>query len=283
MSSHVIDGYELLDELGSGSTGTVYSARHLETGESVAIKLLNDQAAKETEVQQRFVREVSVLERLRHPNIVEHRGCGIHEGRLYFAMELLNSGTVKRALKVRGVLRWRQATKVAAQVCAALAYAHKEQVIHRDLKPANLFLSAEGKVKVGDFGLARDNSSHRLTIEGQTVGTCRYMAPEQVRGEQELTGAVDLYALGCLLYQMLTGEPPFDGSTVIEIFEHHLFTDPPSVADHESIQCPAELSKLIAVLLTKPVDLRPNDAYAIRRRLIQILRANPEPKKEATH
>ena len=163
-------------------------------------------ADSEPDLQRRFVREVAIVERLNHPNIVRHYDCGLADDRIYFAMELVDCGTLKDVLRQRGKLPWREAVECAMQICAALDHAHQVGVIHRDLKPANLFLAEDGRVKVGDFGLARDLNNSRLTLDGQTVGTCRYMPPEQIAGDAELTGATDLYAVGCILYEMLVGQ-----------------------------------------------------------------------------
>jgi len=236
----------------------------------VAIKLMHDRLSSDPDVQNRFVREVSVLEKLDHPNIVRHLDCGIDDGRLYFAMEWVEFGTLGDVLKRKGKLPWREAVECAIEICAGLSHAHARGIIHRDLKPANLFLSADGKVKIGDFGLARDSAMHRLTLSGNTVGSCRYMAPEQVRGEDQLTGGVDIYALGCLLYQMISGEPPFDGETIMEIFEHHLFTDVEPLAPSRDDR-PAALEKLVLQLLVKYPTDRPVDAKEVRTALNSIL------------
>ncbi|MEM9186773.1 MAG: serine/threonine-protein kinase [Planctomycetota bacterium] len=266
----VIGDYELLSVLGEGAAGTVYKAKHVETGELVALKLLHGQLENDEGMQRRFVREVSVLERLRHPNIVGHRDCGIHVDKIYFAMELVDSGTLDKVLLKRGALPWRLAVEAAMQVCDALAYAHAEGVIHRDLKPANLFLSGDGHVKVGDFGLARDLSRDRLTVEGQTVGTVRYMAPEQVQGRAEVSGSADLYSLGCMLFQMVSGQPPYDGASIVDVFKKHLFEEPPVLSERVP-GSPRELDEAIFRLLEKAPDDRPEDAAAARGLLASVL------------
>lgn len=279
-ANETIGEYRVLEPLGSGAVGQAFRAEHIPSGDNVAIKLMHDRLSSDPDVQNRFVREVSVLEKLDHPNIVRHLDCGIDDGRLYFAMEWVEFGTLDEVLKRKKTLPWREAVECAIEICAGLSHAHARGIVHRDLKPANLFLSADGKVKIGDFGLARDSSMHRLTLSGNTVGSCRYMAPEQVRGEEQLTGGVDLYALGCLLYQMLSGEPPFDGETIMEIFEHHLFTDVaplPSARDDR----PAALDKLIEQLLVKYPTDRPVDAKEVRTALRSILGGN-EPAMEFT-
>jgi eukaryotic-like serine/threonine-protein kinase len=270
VKQHIVGAYEVGTLLGSGTVGEVYRARHCETGAPAVVKFLHDEAAREPDVQRRFVREVAIAEKLDHPNIVRHYDCGLHDDQFFFAMEFVDCGTLKDVLRQRRTLPWREAAECAIQICAALEYAHQRGIIHRDLKPANLFISAEGKVKVGDFGLARDLNKSRLTLEGQTVGTCRYMAPEQITGEAELTGAADLYALGCILYRAIVGQPPFDGESIIEIFEAHLYSEPRPPAEHMR-DCPRDLSDLVIQLLAKDPDERPPSAADVQMALEEIL------------
>lgn len=270
----IVGAYELGPLLGSGTVGEVYLARHRGTGQAAVVKLLQSELADEPEVQRRFVREVAIAERLVHPNIVRHYDSGLAEDRIYFAMELVECGTLKEVLRRRGTLSWREAVACAIQVCDALSHAHEQGVIHRDLKPANLFLAADGKLKIGDFGLARDLSRHRLTMEGQTVGTCRYMAPEQIAGEAALTGAVDLYALGCLVFEMLVGRPPFDGQSIVQVFEAHLYNDPTPLVSLVR-DCPQDLSELVLMLLAKRPEERPASAAEVYAALGDILDGRP--------
>lgn len=274
MKPRTVGEYELGEVLGTGTVGCAYRARHVETGQAAVVKFLQTHAAGEADVQRRFVREVAIAEKLQHPNIVRHYDCGLDEDQIYFAMELVDSGTLKDVLRRRGSLPWREAVECAIQVCGALGHAHELGVIHRDLKPANLFLSEDGQVKIGDFGLARDLNNTRLTMEGQTVGTCRYMPPEQITGEAELTGAVDLYALGCLLYEMLVGRPPHNGQTIVEIFESHLHREPAPPADLVA-DCPADLSELVLQLLAKQPADRPARAADVQAALVDILHGRP--------
>jgi serine/threonine protein kinase len=207
---------------------------------------------------------------LNHPNLVRRFDCGLDDDRIYFVMELVECGTLKDVLQQRGRLPWREAAECAVQICAALGHAHSMGVIHRDLKPANLFLSSDGRIKIGDFGLARDLDRGRLTHEGQTVGTCRYMPPEQITGDADLTGAADLYALGCILYQAIAGQPPYDGKTVIEIFEAHLYTQATPLKELAN-DCPAAIYDLVTRLLAKDPQERPASAAAVRTELLRIL------------
>jgi serine/threonine protein kinase len=269
-----VGDFELGEHLASGTVGDVYRARHRETGQAAVVKFLQTHAESEPDLQRRFVREVAIVERLSHPNIVRHLDCGLAEDRIYFAMELVECGTLRDVLRQRGKLPWREAVECAMQMCAALAHAHSIGVIHRDLKPANLFLAEDGLVKVGDFGLARDLNNSRLTLDGQTVGTCRYMPPEQIGGEAGLNGGTDLYAVGCILYEMLAGQTPFDGGTIIEIFEAHLNDTPEAPADLVR-DCPADLSDLVMLLLEKRPADRPTDALAVQSALADILHGRP--------
>lgn len=288
-AAKTVGEYELLDPLGSGAAGAAYRGKHRETGEQVAIKLMHERLAGEPDIQNRFVREVSVLEKLDHPNVVKYKDCGLDDGRIFLAMEWVEFGSLGEVLERRGTLPWREAVEVAIQICDGLEHAHERDIIHRDLKPANLFLSADGLVKIGDFGLARDGAMHRLTLSGNTVGTCRYMAPEQVRGEEKLTGATDLYSLGCLLFRMLTGRVPYDGATIMEIFEHHLYTDIPNLNVPRGDR-PEELDHLVALLLIKNPAGRPGKASEVRDALQAILHGEgmsaeftsvaPEPESE---
>jgi serine/threonine protein kinase len=141
--------------LGEGGFGAVYEAVHQETGQRVALKFLRESKLLEPEAQNRFVREVAILQRLDHGNIVRHYDVGLHEGIIHCALELVDCGTLKEVLDIRSQLPWREAAEVAQQVCWTLEHVHQHGCIHRDLKPANLYLSEDGKVKLGDLGLAR--------------------------------------------------------------------------------------------------------------------------------
>lgn len=266
----VVGDYRVLETLGSGAAGEAYRAEHSETGEVVVLKLMHQRLQSDPDIQNRFVREVSVLQKLSHPNIVRYVDCGLDDGRLYLAMEWVEFGTLDEVLKRRGRLPWRETVESAIQICSGLEHAHERGIIHRDLKPANLFLSAKGLIKVGDFGLARDGELHRLTVSGNTVGTCRYMAPEQVRGDDVLTGAVDMYAVGCLMFRMLAGRPPYDGANIMEIFEHHLYSEIPSLGPATNGR-PPELDELVKRLLTKDPAQRPGKADEVREALEAIL------------
>jgi serine/threonine protein kinase len=270
----VVGEYEIGQFLAAGTVGNVFQARHRPTGRPAVVKFLQPDTARAPEVQRRFVREVAVAEKLNHPNIVRHYDCGIADDQIYFAMELVDCGTLKEILLRRTKLPWREAVECAVQVAAALDHAHQLGVVHRDLKPANLFLSAEGHVKVGDFGLARDLNNTRITMDGHTVGTCRYMPPEQIYGDAQLTGSADLYALGCILFEMIVGLPAFDGETLMAIFQAQLHKEPTPPAQLVR-DCPSDLSDLVLKLLAKKPGDRPRSAAEVQAALVDILHARP--------
>lgn len=265
-----IGPYLLGASLGEGAFGAVYEAIHQETGQRVAIKLLHGTKQLEPEVQNRFVREVALLQTLNHENIVRHFEAGLHEGSIYCAMELVECGSLKEVLQSRDSLPWREAAEVTLQLCHALEHAHKKGCVHRDLKPANLYLSEDGKVKLGDLGLARDLNKDRLTVQGQTVGTWKYMAPEQITGEENIDGRLDLYATGCMLFEMIAGRVPFDGPDFYTIFDQHLEVAPPRL-DVVTGGCPKALADLVEDLLKKQPDARPESAEEVAQRLEEIL------------
>jgi serine/threonine protein kinase len=213
---------------------------------------------------------VVLLKRLDHPNIVRVYEAGLHEGSIFCAMELVDCGTLKEVLLARHRLPWREAAEVAVQVCRALAHAHERGCVHRDLKPANLYLSEDGFVKLGDLGLARDLQNSRLTLEGQTVGTWRYMPPEQITAQEQIDGRLDLYALGCILFEMVAGHVPFDGANFAHIFDQHLESVPPRL-DVEVGDCPSELADLVDHLLEKEPASRPENAAVVADRLEAML------------
>ncbi|MGB7344356.1 MAG: serine/threonine-protein kinase [Pirellulaceae bacterium] len=268
MSTELIQRYELGELIGVGTVGTIYRATDRETGEVVALKKLNQQAAANRLIRERFRRETSILQRLRHPNIIAYKDSGSRDSILYYSMELVDGGTVKTLLELGGALPWPAVADLAVQLCSALQCAHNNGVIHRDLKPGNLFLTSQGQLKLGDFGIARDLTLHDLSEKGQTVGTHAYMAPEQIRGEQSLSDKADLYALGCCLFEMLTCRKPFIAATTKDLYEQHFKTTPRRVRELVP-SCPVELDDLVAQLLSKSPEDRPFNARQVQARLLQ--------------
>ncbi len=158
----------------------------------------------------------------------------------------------------------------ARHICKGLEHAHRAGIVHRDLKPANLFLSKKGYLKIGDFGIARDTTATALTAAGSTVGTYAYMAPEQITGASAITRKTDLYALGCVLYELLTGRTPFRANTMVEMLQKHLKTDPERITS-EAIDCPVWLESLVMKLLEKDPEKRYYDALAVLQALDDVI------------
>ena len=274
-TGEILGPYILGQCLGQGGFGAVYEATHRETGQRVAVKLLHGSKEMEPDAQNRFVREVAMLQKLQHQNIVQLFEAGLHESSIYCSMELVECGSLSEVLDARYSLPWHDAAEVALQVCEALDHAHQRGCIHRDLKPANLYLSEDGMVKLGDLGLARDLDDSRLTAEGQTVGTWKYMPPEQIMGRADIDGRLDLYALGCIIFEMVSGKVPFDGPDFAAIFDQHLDMEPPRL-DVLVADCPQAFADLVMDLLEKEPGNRPPDARAVADRLTAILQGDLE-------
>ncbi len=261
---------ELGAVIGAGTVGAVYRGKLKNSGEAVAVKLLQPAISKDQLVRARFAREMDILDKLKHPNIIRYYGGGSHDGRLFYAMEPVETGTVKELLERFGNLSWPEVASIARQVASALQHAHNHGIIHRDLKPGNLFITGSGQIKLGDFGIARDTHSADLTNEGLTVGTHAYMAPEQITGEANITGKADLYSLGCLMFELLTGQKPFQGTNFAVLFEQHLRKPAPRVSDFLP-DCPPVLVDMVAQLLEKDPERRPFNARAVQGVMLQLL------------
>ena len=278
--------FELLERVGRGGMGEVYKARFVKNDRVVAVKLLPDDVDDAT-VQARFEREMALLKGMRHPHIVltfggttgDRPGGGGEEeagadrpkraGKRFYAMEYLPGGTLQDELDSGGPLPPTRVVRYARQICDALAFAHGRGVIHRDLKPGNFLLTADGTLKLADFGLAAVREGSKLTAEGRTMGTFRYMAPEQIRGKPPACPQTDLYALGVVLFELLTGRPPYRGETPAETLQMHLKAPVPRVVAFEP-HCPPELDRLVADLMGKRIEDRPPDAAAVADRLAAI-------------
>src|ERR687892_1840272 len=226
----LFDGrYRILRKLGSGGMANVYLAEDEELGRRVAIKILNERYANDESFIERFRREAKSAAGLSHPNIVSIYDRGKAEGTYYIAMEYLDGRSLKELIVSRGPAPVNVAIEYARQILDALRFAHRNGIVHRDIKPHNVIVDAEGRVKVTDFGIARAGAS-QMTEVGSIMGTAQYLSPEQARGG-DVSGASDLYSVGIVLHEMLTGTVPFNGETPVEIAMKHLQQTPapPSV------------------------------------------------------
>ncbi|MGQ0633780.1 MAG: protein kinase domain-containing protein [Planctomycetaceae bacterium] len=261
--------FELEEQIGSGAMGVVYRARFVKNNRRVALKLLPADIAANPVLAARFQREMELLKDLRHPNIVHCFGGTCEGDQWFYAMELVEGGTLGSLVQEQGRLNWRQAVEFALQMCAALGHAHDRGIVHRDVKPGNMLIGKSGKLKLSDFGLAQMQAESKLTAAGKTVGSLHYMAPEQITGKPEMSNRTDLYALGCAIYETLTGRPPFLGGTMAEVLQRHVRESPQPVASI-AVDCPPQLEALVAELLAKNPDQRPSDAMTVARRLREI-------------
>lgn len=217
-----IAGFELIGKIGEGSMGVVYRVRQLSMDRIVALKILSPRLARNQRYVARFQREARAVAKLSHPSIVGGIDVGVYQGYHYFAMELVEGRTVQEIIESDGPLTERRALEITACSADALAHAWDRGLIHRDVKPGNIVITADGKVKITDLGLAKftleDDVS--LTDTGTTLGTAYYLSPEQARGEPLIDTRSDIYSLGATLYHMLTGQPPYRGTPVSVMTQH---------------------------------------------------------------
>jgi Protein kinase domain len=269
--------YRLVTRLGSGAQGEVWRGWDAHDGRDVAVKVML-RADSDPAAVARFRREATLPASLGHPGITVVHDVGSHDGHMFIVMELLRGEELSALIGASpGGLRVEQAVEFAIQAADALAVAHARDIVHRDLKPANLFVQHGGRLKVCDFGLARDMDATRVTLTGEILGTPPYMAPEQWEGGR-LAAAADLYALGCIVYEMLTGAPPFTGTGLPVLMRQHLLESPVPLADRNP-DVPQRLSDLVLSLLAKSAASRP-DGTTVLAGLIQIRDGLQPPETE---
>jgi tRNA A-37 threonylcarbamoyl transferase component Bud32 len=259
-----IGKYDLLAELGRGAMGLVYRARDRKLEREVALKIISDELRNHPVAMQLFLDEAKALAQLNHPNIVGVYDQSEDDGVTYMVMELVEGQTLEEIIAQRGRLPVSEALEIIDQLCAGLAYAHERKVIHRDIKPANIFVTPDRTVKLGDFGLAR--VMREIAIRRTEIrGTPLYMAPEQVTGT-DIDRRADLYAVGCTLFELLTGRPPFtDG----DIMFQQLHAAPPRPSTRVG-GLPPELDSVVLSCLEKDRKARIGSATLLRERLRSV-------------
>jgi eukaryotic-like serine/threonine-protein kinase len=265
--TRVAGRYELVRPLGHGAMATVDLAQDVELDRPIALKRLAENLARDEELRRRFVREARLAARLAHPNVVRVFDVGEDEGRPFIAMEYVEGETLADLVARRGPLPAAETATLGMQACAGLAAAHAAGLVHRDVKPQNLLLSTGGVLKLGDFGIAAGHEGTRLTLAGTVLGTAGYLAPEQARGEQ-VTAAADIYALGAVLYELLTGEPSRSAASLAELGSDDGFR-PPALAARAPDAPAGLVAAVTACLAARPED-RPPSAAALARLLAPV-------------
>jgi serine/threonine protein kinase len=261
------DRYRLDEEIGHGGMATVWRARDLHRDRDVAVKILDRPMTNDPTTVERFRREAQTMTELDHPNVVHVFDYGTDgSGKPFLVMELVNGRSV-RAVIADGPLPVRQVVAIGEQVCAALGAVHAAGVVHRDIKPDNIMVTPMGIVKIMDFGIARlpDATQAQLTAASDVIGSSLYIAPEQTQGGR-VDARADLYELGAVLYEMLTGSPPFSGKSALMLIHQHRYEKPrPPRKLRRDI--PRGLNRLVLDLLAKDPADRPADAETVRARL----------------
>jgi eukaryotic-like serine/threonine-protein kinase len=253
LSAPLVTGrYRVERPLGHGAMSTVDLAVDTQLDREIALKRLAENLARDDDLRARFQREARLAAKLAHPNVVRVYDVGVDdEGRPFIAMEYVDGETLAEVVMRRGPLPPREVAELGIQACRALAAAHDAGLVHRDVKPQNLLLRTDGVLKLGDFGVAVGLEGTRLTMAGTVIGTAAYLAPEQARGE-DVTAAADVYGLGAVLYELLTGRPPRNPATLAELTDTRTIPTPQDA--------PPDLARIVMQCLASDPDDRPASA-----------------------
>ncbi len=273
----VEDRYQVLGDLGEGGMAQVYKAKDLITEKIVAIKIIKEDTMKNPLNLTRFEREARAAASLKQQNIVQVFNLGTFEGRPYMVTELIQGKTLKDALTLRGKFSFIEACDIMYQLCSAVYYAHQHGVIHRDIKPQNVFLTADGSIKLGDFGIATFQNSAHITRSDVVVGSVHYLAPEISEGNPASVQS-DIYALGVTFFELITGRVPFDDESAVTVALKHIKDKFPSARKFNP-KTPIIIEKIINKACAKS----PYDRYkstADMRKDIERILQNPDLIKE---
>lgn len=258
------DRYEILEVIGTGGMAVVYKAMCHRLNRFVAVKILRDEFAEDEEFRQRFQTEAQAVAMLSHPNIVSVYDVSHSDGVEYIVMELIEGVTLMQYMKKKGALGWKEALHFAVQISKALEHAHEKGIVHRDIKPQNIMILKDGTIKVADFGIAALESAQEKKSD-QTVGSVHYIAPEQARGEQPDPRS-DIYSLGVVMYEMLTGKMPYDGDTAEQVALKHItgHAVPPQELNPD---IPEELARITLKAMNADIGARYQSASELLRDL----------------
>jgi serine/threonine-protein kinase len=261
--------YELEELVGTGGMSSVFRAKDTLLERNVALKILHEQYTRDDDYVERFRREARSVAQLAHPNIVTVIDRGEQDGRQFIVFEYVDGESLKQLVDRTGPLPVEQAVELALQIARALAFAHQQGLVHRDIKPQNVLLNEDGRAKVTDFGIARSlDVQHGMTQTGTVMGTSDYIAPEQARGER-VDEQTDVYSLGVVLYELLTGEVPFPGDNFVAVAMRHINEPPPSVRARRP-DVPARLDSAIQRAMAK----EPRDRFGSMGELVAELEAS---------
>lgn len=258
------DRYEILEVIGTGGMAVVYKAMCHRLNRYVAVKILRDELANDEEFRKRFQTEAQAVAMLSHPNIVSVYDVSHSDGVEYIVMELIEGVTLMQYMKKKGALGWKEALHFAVQISKALEHAHEKGIVHRDIKPQNIMILKDGTIKVADFGIAALESAQEKKSD-QTVGSVHYIAPEQARGEQPDPRS-DIYSLGVVMYEMLTGKMPYDGDTAEQVAMKHI-TGHPVPPQELNPDIPEELAAITLKAMNSDINARYQSASELLRDL----------------
>jgi len=270
-SSGRIGRYEIIEEIAAGGQATVYRARDTQLGRVVALKVMHPHLAGNAQYVERFLREARMAASLSHPNVAAIYDVGEDERRHYIAMEFLPR-PLDAVLHERGPLPWAEALRIVRQVADALRAANQQGIAHRDLKPRNILLAEDGRPKVADFGIARAADNATMTAAGSIMGTPNYMSPEQAQGERADIRS-DLYSLGVVLFELLTGKTPLEGKTLQDVLRHHISASALPMEALDAVDAPAACKGLVGQMLARSLDQRLTRPEALMNAINSLLAA----------
>lgn len=260
-----VGGCRLTKRLGAGALGLVYAGEDLTTGEAVAVKMLGPKLAADQATVTRFLREARFCAAIQHPNLIRVTDCGVDQNVNYLVMELVSGGSLAGLIEEHGAMPWKQTLPIIRDVASALEKAAELKIVHRDVKPANILLTAEGRAKLADLGLAKQHDSgggQELTMQGMSIGSPTYMSPEQVTNAKDARAPADIYGLGATWYHLVSGQRPFTGASAQMVQIQVLREEPPAV---ETLVAglPPGLARLIARMMHKDWRQRPSASEVI--------------------
>ena len=271
------DRYEIIKSIGEGGMAIVYKAKDIITEREVAVKMIKEETMKNPLNLTRFEREARATAALKHQNIVQVSNLGTYNGRPYMVNEMIVGKTLKDTLQIRGKFSFLEACDIMYQLCSAVYYAHQHGVIHRDIKPQNVFITPDGTIKLGDFGIATFQNSAHITRSDVVVGSVHYLAPEVSEGNVA-TPQSDIYSLGITFFELVTGRLPFDDDSAVTIALKHIKDKFPSVRKFNP-KTPVVIEKIIYKACAKSPYDRYRSAVDMRKDIERILQ-NPDLIKE---